>query len=148
MDTLNRRQLLRGAELAWLLEDLCWIGIGMRARGWCLGELRAGELRLGPGGLERSAVSLRSAVRRRTQHLRRGHDTGCIALGAPRKTVSLLLRSWGDPEAALLLDDAVDEALEELSSSVWSADAARELVSYTIRSRITPQQPAVSVVLE
>lgn len=57
-----------------------------------------------------------------------------------------LLREWGDEEAAMLLDDAVAEAIDEwvhAGERRWSALEARESVSYAIRSRITPVRPAL-----
>lgn len=136
---------MRCAELAWLLGELCAVGIRCRAAGWCLGELRAEEVHWGPSGLRRSPVVRRSARRRRARHLRCGHDDGCRALGVPSGTLRRLLTTWGGADAGALLEDAVEEAVAELSPGTdWAAEAAAELVAYTIRSRITPVRPSTA----
>ncbi len=138
MDATTARS---GAELAWLLEELCRAGIAARARGWCVGELRPREVRWEHGRLSR-APGGGSARLRAARHLRRGHDTGCLALGVPRTTFARLLVSWGGADAADFLADAVDEAVLEASRLVvWSAEEAEEAALYAIRRRITPARP-------
>lgn len=137
------------AEQAWLLEALCLIGAGCRERGWCVGELRPGDLVLSPAGLTRCATPKRSARRvnlqRREKHLREGHDPGCWALGVPRSTQTRLLRAWGGGSVGSLLDEAIDQAVRELivraATAPWSRLNAEETLRHAIRTRITPTPP-------
>lgn len=113
---------LRLPELAWMLEQLVVRGLRGWERGWCLGELEARELAVGPCGVvvlpPRSARELRARRRRVPRHLRRGHDAGCLALGVPRSTVHrVLLDRAARPDAAELLLDAADEIIEVLGAS-------------------------------
>lgn len=140
----------RCAETAWVLRELCEIGIRLRARGWCLGELHPADVRWSPdGGLARSPDSRSlfspSPARRASRHRRRGHDRGCVSLGVPLAALRRLLVAWTNEDAATLLEDAVSEAIEDvemiLEGSPWSAAAAREAVQFSIGNRITPVRP-------
>ncbi|MHA3683197.1 hypothetical protein ACXR2W_02960 [Leucobacter sp. HY1908] len=113
-----------GAALAERLERFCATAISYRASGACAEP-----------GLTQA------------RHRSLGHDTGCRALGVPRRSIQITLQLWDTVGVAALLMEAIDEAIEALQDggAVWSEELARECVAYAIRRRITPEpKPAGS----
>jgi len=68
------------------------------------------------------------------------HDAGCSTLGIPLPEIRRELRARDSVGAAPLLEEAVHEAVAELSAygRDWTAAAAAESLAYALRRRITP----------
>lgn len=132
-----------------MLTALCVRGIQVRARGWCLGELRPAELTWSEEqGVQRAPRVTLRARGRASRHARTGHDRGCWAVGIPHMTIRRVVRAWAEPEAEQYLNDAVDEVIEDVlgdlqAGAPWSAARASEALEYVMQGRITRHRPSV-----
>lgn len=83
-----------------------------------------------------------SRVHAHAQQGARSHDAGCWALGIPLAEIRRELRARDPVGAASLLEEAVHEAVAELSAygRAWTAAAATESLAYALRRRITPSR--------
>jgi hypothetical protein len=144
---MNRRnRVFTTSEAAWVLAELARATSLLREAGYCTGELRCADVRVSASGISRAGpVGVVTAARHRLaarQHRRRGHDRACALLGMPIITISNLLRGWVGEEAAGLLLDGVEEALEQLASGSWDGVGSDEVLKHVIGSRIAVRAPA------
>lgn len=143
---IRDRAPLNAAELGWILESCCRLGVRARARGWCIGELEAAEIRIEGDALSIELPTGERGDRRRQARLNRhrasGHDEGCAAVGVPMAALRSIARELGAPDAASYLLEGVEEAVREIGADLtWDRSAAAEAVVYAIRRRITSRPP-------
>lgn len=133
-------------ECAWGLLELSRIGQASLTQGYCVGELREQDLSWAVGSLVRASHRFFDRLYWHRiasfRHRRNGHDAGCAYFGVPLNTVKRLLLSWGGPEVAAFLAEAVEEALGDLRSSECLTDSAHDALTHAIGGRITACAPA------
>jgi len=138
----RRTGYLGAAELAWLLLALFEHGLKARRRGWCLGELSAGDVAVTRQGIDRARPSRfrRCALAvSRWRHARRGHDPSCYAVGVPTRAAQRILRFWGRPETHEFARSLFEEAVQ---AAQGSPAATAETLDFVVRNRIAPRMPA------
>lgn len=131
-------------EAAHLLLQMCVIGVQLRSRGFCLGELHAEDLDLHEHRIRRARNGLiRSSYHRmlRARHRRRGHDLSCVTVGIPLSTVRRLLREWAGESAAEYLYEAFEHAIRQLASGQTSQLGEIALITYEIGRWLTIEPP-------
>lgn len=135
------------SELAWRALCIFEVGISLRSRGKCIGNIPersvsfAGSRLIVNADLTRVSADPRARTLRQHRHR---HDPGCRALGAPRAGVIRLLTQWDRAGAVCLLAEALEDAIAEIdcvsthAEVGWLPTPAWEVVNYAVRKRVTP----------
>ena len=111
-----RSSLFTLQETAWVMIACLRAGGAVRARGRCLGSLRAVDLVIRRQTLFRvrpnSALATRRGRAVQQRHGRRGHDEGCVWLGWSLSSAEGLARELCASQAGVLVMDVLRDAIE------------------------------------